>query len=98
MFAFFFHDRGELRAKRISLCFRPNDGEERVGLRQTLEHAVNRRSVLLALLFSHLSYYHPKAVTFEDCATGVSNRIGISASQLEWIRDEIMRHPIRSGR
>lgn len=57
--------------------------------KQTLELAVNRRSVLLALLFSHLSYYHPKAVTFEDCASGLSNRLGVNIADMEYIRDHI---------
>merc|ERR1712093_671491 len=49
----------------------------------TLDAAAKRRSVLLALVFNHLAYYHPKSVTIEDSSNGLSLRLGITMQFLE---------------
>lgn len=46
-----------------------------------------RRSVLLALVFNHLCYFHPKMVTLEDSPQGLSFRLGISLDALASFRD-----------
>lgn len=47
-----------------------------------LEALAVRRSVLLALVFNHLCYFHPKMVTLEDSPNGLSLRLGLSADLL----------------
>merc|ERR1719230_1162788 len=63
----------------------------------TLDAAANRRSVLLALVFNHLCYYHPKSVTIEDSPNGLSLRLGITMEFLDEVeqllaQDEISKY------
>merc|ERR1719230_272418 len=58
----------------------------------TLDAAANRRSVLLALVFNHLCYYHPKSVTIEDSPNGLSLRLGITLEFLEQV-EELLKEP-----
>jgi len=53
-----------------------------------------RRSVLLALVFNHLCYFHPKMVTLEDSANGLSLRLGISLDMLSEVADVLAKEPL----
>ncbi|CAD7937278.1 unnamed protein product [Amoebophrya sp. A120] len=79
-------DQGSYQNRNASAGFVVPSAETK----QSLELALNRRSVLLGVLFSHLCYYHPKAVTFEDTNTGLANRLGVSLPQLESFRDFLL--------
>lgn len=59
-----------------------------------LEALAVRRSVLLALVFNHLCYFHPKMVTLEDSPNGLSLRLGISLDLLSAAADVLMREPL----
>lgn len=48
-----------------------------------LELIAQRRNVLLALVFSFLSLYHPKAVTLEDSPQGLALRLGLTVEVLQ---------------
>merc|ERR1719310_236509 len=61
-----------------------------------LETFAVRRSVLLALVFNHLCYFHPKMVTLEDSANGLSLRLGISVDMLSEAADVLAREPLSS--
>jgi len=56
------------------------------------EELSQRRNVLIALVFNHLCYYHPKSVTLEDSASGLSLRLGVSLELLVSIK-ELLAHP-----
>jgi len=58
-----------------------------------LEALAVRRSVLLALVFNHLCYFHPKMVTLEDSPNGLSLRLGISIDLLSAAADMLSREP-----
>eukprot|EP00397_Hematodinium_sp_SG-2012_P004729 GEMP01004743.1.p1 GENE.GEMP01004743.1~~GEMP01004743.1.p1 ORF type:complete len:1107 (+),score=283.04 GEMP01004743.1:49-3321(+) len=53
--------------------------------KQVLDAAANRRSVLLALMFNHLCFYHPKSCTIEDSSTGLAMRLGVNLEVLEQV-------------
>jgi len=57
-----------------------------------VEQRVLRRSVLLALVFNHLCYFHPKMITLEDSPLGLSYRLGISFELLSKVK-EILSQP-----
>lgn len=59
-----------------------------------LEALAVRRSVLLALVFNHLCYFHPKMVTLEDSPNGLSLRLGISIDLLAAAADVLSREPL----
>lgn len=59
-----------------------------------LEALAVRRSVLLALVFNHLCYFHPKMVTLEDSPNGLSLRLGISIDLLTAAADVLSRDPL----
>ncbi|CAD7971607.1 unnamed protein product [Amoebophrya sp. A25] len=55
--------------------------------------ASTRRSLLLAVLFSHLCFFQPKVVSLEDTATGLLHRMGVDLPTLELLRDELASPP-----
>lgn len=59
-----------------------------------LEALAVRRSVLLALVFNHLCYFHPKMVTLEDSPNGLSLRLGISIDLLSAAADVLSKDPL----
>lgn len=59
-----------------------------------LEALAVRRSVLLALVFNHLCYFHPKMVTLEDSPQGLSLRLGVSPDLLAAVADVLSREPL----
>lgn len=63
---------------------------------QQLEALAVRRSVLLALVFNHLCYFHPKMVTLEDSPQGLSLRLGISNDLLVDVKD-LLSQPAFEG-
>jgi len=60
----------------------------------TLDAAANRRSVLLALVFNHLCYYHPKSVTIEDSPNGLSLRLGITMEFLDEVEELLSKDEV----
>merc|ERR1712178_260408 len=58
-----------------------------------LEALAVRRSVLLALVFNHLCYFHPKMVTLEDSPSGLALRLGVSLDLLASL-EEILNDPL----
>eukprot|EP00747_Dinoflagellata_sp_TGD_P209634 gnl/TRDRNA2_/TRDRNA2_83015_c0_seq1.p1 gnl/TRDRNA2_/TRDRNA2_83015_c0~~gnl/TRDRNA2_/TRDRNA2_83015_c0_seq1.p1 ORF type:complete len:1090 (+),score=229.66 gnl/TRDRNA2_/TRDRNA2_83015_c0_seq1:103-3372(+) len=54
-----------------------------------LEALAVRRSVLLALVFNHLCYFHPKMVTLEDSPSGLSLRLGIAIETIDAIEETL---------
>merc|ERR1740138_1748827 len=59
-----------------------------------LESLAVRRSVLLALVFNHLCYFHPKMVTLEDSPQGLSLRLGIALDLLAQIKELLTQPPL----
>merc|ERR1719181_1382271 len=59
-----------------------------------LEALAVRRSVLLALVFNHLCYFHPKMVTLEDSPIGLSMRLGVSLDLLSAAADIFSKEPL----
>merc|ERR1712139_343720 len=62
-----------------------------------LEALAVRRSVLLALVFNHLCYFHPKMVTLEDSPNGLSLRLGISIDLLTSAAEIFSREPFAAA-
>jgi len=62
----------------------PDDNRSTVRAKDTaqLEALAVRRSILLALVFNHLCYFHPKMVTLEDSPTGLAFRLGVTMEML----------------
>jgi len=58
-----------------------------------LEARAVRRSVLLALVFNHLCYFHPKMVTLEDSPQGLSLRLGVTLEMLASLKELLQRAP-----
>jgi hypothetical protein len=58
-----------------------------------LETLAVRRSVLLALVFNHLCYFHPKMVTLEDSPSGLSLRLGVWLDLLTSAADILSQEP-----
>merc|ERR1712113_842152 len=54
-----------------------------------LEILAVRRSVLLALVFNHLCYFHPKMVTLEDSPQGLSLRLGVPLDFLASLKERL---------
>lgn len=63
---------------------------------QSLESRAVKRSVLLALVFNHLCYFHPKMVSLEDSPTGLANRLGLSMEVLSSLKDQLRQEPFAS--
>lgn len=61
-----------------------------------LEARAVRRSVLLALVFNHLCFFHPKMVTLEDSPQGLSHRLGITLDLLASVREMLISPPLAS--
>lgn len=59
-----------------------------------LEARAVRRSVLLALVFNHLCFFHPKMVTLEDSPHGLSLRLGVSVDLLASVRELLLSAPL----
>jgi len=58
-----------------------------------LEARAVRRSVLLALSFNHLCYFHPKMVTLEDSPQGLSLRLGVNQELLTGLKEQLQQPP-----
>eukprot|EP00927_Polykrikos_kofoidii_P060814 TRINITY_DN55721_c0_g1_i1.p1 TRINITY_DN55721_c0_g1~~TRINITY_DN55721_c0_g1_i1.p1 ORF type:complete len:1131 (+),score=193.61 TRINITY_DN55721_c0_g1_i1:235-3393(+) len=65
---------------------------------QRLEALAVRRSVLLALVFNHLCYFHPKMVTLEDSPQGLALRLGISDDVLADVEGVLSRAELEGHR
>jgi len=55
------------------------------------EALAKRRSVLLALVFKHLCYFHPKMVTLEDSPLGLARRLGVSVELLASVEELLLQ-------
>jgi len=61
-----------------------------------LDALAMKRSVILALVFNHLCYFHPKMVTLEDSPQGLSLRLGLTQDVLSTLKD-VLSNPPCSG-
>jgi len=62
-----------------------DDNQRPPAERKVLDAAANRRSVLLALMFNHLCFYHPKSCTIEDSSQGLAMRLGVDIESLQQV-------------
>lgn len=72
-------------------------GQSRTKETLQLETRSVRRSVLLALVFNHLCYFHPKMVTLEDSPNGLPLRLGVSPDLLLAAADVLSGEPLANA-